>query len=63
MVGVSDLALPAMLPKGLGALGYGLDPDIVVFLLELGPSMVLRCLKCNAPAQVIMAIGVKTVEV
>jgi hypothetical protein len=39
VAGVSDLALPDMLPEGLGALGCGLDPDIVAsFLFILGPS-------------------------
>ena len=51
MAGVSDLALPNMLPEGLGALGYGLNPDIVeLFLFVLGPSGFSRCSKCNAPA-------------
>jgi hypothetical protein len=33
VAGISDLALPDMLPEGLGALGYGLNPDIVEFFL------------------------------
>jgi hypothetical protein len=39
VAGVSDLTLPDILPEGLGALGCGLDPDIVgFFLFILGPS-------------------------
>jgi hypothetical protein len=51
VAGVSDLALPDMLPKGLGALGYGLNPDIVVFPICARTVKGLRCLKCNVPAQ------------
>ena len=38
MAGVSDLALPDMLPEGLRALRYSLNPDIeIFFLFILGP--------------------------
>jgi hypothetical protein len=35
VAGVSDLALPDTLPKGLGAFRYSLNPDIVVFFLSI----------------------------
>ena len=33
IIDVSNLALPMTLPKGLSALGYSHNPDIVIFLL------------------------------
>jgi hypothetical protein len=59
VAGVSDLALPDMLPEGLRALRCGLNPDIVeFFLFILGPLGFLRCLKYNVLAQDIGYIGV-----
>jgi hypothetical protein len=58
VAGVSDLALPDILPEGLGALGYGLDPDIVGFFYYTRTVRVLRCSKCNVPAQDVGYIGV-----
>jgi hypothetical protein len=37
VTGVFNLALLNMLPKGLGALGYGLDPDIIEFFFFFLP--------------------------
>jgi len=53
---VSNLALPIILLKGLGALGYSHNPDIIVFLLVTRTIKGIRCLKCNALAQVIKVI-------
>jgi hypothetical protein len=51
VAGVSDLTLPNMLPEGLRALRYGLDPDIVVFFpIYTRTVRGSGCSKCNVPA-------------
>jgi hypothetical protein len=51
VAGISDLALPNMLPEGLRALRYGLNPDIVVFFpIYTRTIRGSGCLKCNVPA-------------
>jgi hypothetical protein len=50
VTGISDLALPNMLPEGLGALRYNLNLDIVVFPIYTRTVKGLRCLKYNVPA-------------
>jgi hypothetical protein len=58
VAGVSDLALPNMLPEGLRALRCGLNPDIVVFPIYTRTVKGSRCLKCNVPAPDVGFIGV-----
>jgi hypothetical protein len=58
VAGIFDLTLANMLPKGLRALGYNLNLDIIIFPIYTRTIKGLRCLKYNVPALNIGFIGV-----